>query len=142
MNVILPATMPPTVSLGNGRWRSTVEWSFRICDMWATVPAGFVCDLFSVPFPLSILIPRDEPDNRPAFIHDWLYATVGMRPHFMSKPLFSREECDAALREACRQARFPARRVWSIYTGVRIGGWVPWSKLDEAGYSIANPKLD
>lgn len=142
MNVILPATMPPTISLGRGRWRTTEEWAFRILDQWATIPSGFVCDLFSVPFPLNILIPRDEQDNRPALIHDWLYATVGLRFTHADKPLLVRAECDLALREACRQAGFPWRRRTSIYTGVRIGGWKPWNELAAAGHSVTHPKLD
>jgi hypothetical protein len=106
------------------------------------VPVGFVCDLYSVPFPLSVFIPRDERDNRPAMIHDWLYATVGLRATAAAPSTFPRSLCDAALFHASRQCGLGPVRSWSIHTGVTIGGWKPWSDLSRAGHSLAHPKLN
>lgn len=134
--------MPPTVSLGHGRWKLAEPWDFSVGGLHLRVPEGFLCDLFSVPFPLSILIPKDEKDNRPALIHDYLYATVGLRATCWDEPVLNREMCDALLREACRQCEFPRRRIWSIHTGVRLGGFKAWHQLASDGYSLQRPKMD
>lgn len=141
MKLDIPAHMPPAVSQGRGRWLTSAPWACTIEGHPIEIPAGFLCDLYSTPFPISIFIPRDQRDNRPALIHDWLYATLGLRPDRSSDPVFSRWNCDRALYFAARQCGLPLRRCWSIHTGVRLGGWLPWSRLDSAGFSLSRPCL-
>lgn len=142
MTLQFPTRMPPAYSLGAGRWETSAPWSFTLDGFATEIPAGFICDLYSVPLPLSVFIPRDEQDNRPALIHDWLYATVGLRADAASPSRFTRAQADETLRLACQRCGIPALRSWSIHTGVRLGGWIPWSALERGGCSLAKPKMD
>jgi len=135
----IPERMPPSTSLGLGRWETYAEWAFTINDVPCLIPPGFICDLYSVPFPLSIFIPKDESDNRPALVHDWLFATVGLRETAEGPSLFTLDSANKALLAAMQICGFPWSRRTSIYTGVQLGGWHAWNKMTAAGWSLSNP---
>lgn len=141
LQVTFPLEMPVTRSRGNGQWRLEEVWTFFINDKAFTVPIGFITDLYSVPWLLTLVIPRDERDNRPGLIHDFLYATVGLRATPAEEGL-PREVCDRILLITSLQCAFKFRRSNSIYCGVRIGGWYQWEKLKTAGYCIARPMMN
>lgn len=141
LQVTFPLEMPLARSLGNGRWRIAEDWLFCINGKPFKLPMGFVTDLYSVPWPLTLLIPRDEQDNRPSAIHDAAYATVGFRKTAADEG-FSRAQCDLLIFITALQCGLGLRRALSIYLGVRIGGWLPWGKLKRAGHSLDNPMMD
>lgn len=151
MILLIPSEMPATRSLGKGKHVLLESWRFVIIiervdgkrDVHeCVVPKGFITDFYSVPWPLTLFIPRDEHDNRPSIMHDWLFATCGLRETADSPSVLSRGECNDVLDLACNLCSLPRIRQWSIPTGVRIGSWVVWNRLVQAGHSIANPKLD
>lgn len=147
----LPQRAPLVRSLGAGQWELAADWSFVLGRALggrflghretATIPAGFVSDLFSVPPLLRAVLPRDQRDNRPAFIHDFLYATIGLRSHWIEAPVFSRAECDAALLLAMEATGFGWLRRHDIYAGVRLGGWLPWHKISLELCSVTKPMM-
>lgn len=151
IDFIMPDEMPATKSLGLGYWRLTEPWEFSLLLTFesgemrvikTTVPAGFVTDLFSTPWIVQFRISRDQYDNRPALVHDWLYATCGLRADRFSPSILNCSESDLALRAAMIKVGFPGYRTFSIYRGVWLGGWITWNKYLNAGYSLAYPKLE
>lgn len=141
LQVTFPAEMPLARSMGRGRWKIAEDWLFRINERELKVPTGFVTDLYSVPWPLTLFIPRDERDNRPSAIHDAAYATVGFRANPGDEGL-SRAQCDLLILITALQCGLGLRRGLAIYLGVRIGGWLAWGRLKSAGYSLAKPMID
>jgi uncharacterized protein DUF1353 len=99
----------------------TTRNGWRIC-----VPAGFLTDYASIPRALSVLIPPRGKYNRPAIVHDWLYQKAPVDPVTGKRCTWSR--ADSVLREACEDVddRFTQR--WTIYLGLRAGGWVTWRR--------------
>ncbi len=80
------------------------------------VPAGFVTDLGSVPrIAWSVVPPIGRADGG-YVLHDWLYQAGGV----------TRAEADAVLYEAMRVAGVNRVLAWTIWSGVRVGGWHAW----------------
>jgi len=142
----LPDTMPLCRSLGRGKWRTAEEWRFAIVyggeEILCKVPAGFVTDLFSVPRVFQNIVTPDGNDARPSLVHDYCYATSGLREDARHAPRLTREECDLALLLAMKETGFPLIRRHTIHRAVRLGGWLPWRKLVSDGCSIATPRMD
>ena len=94
-----------------------LRYEDRAGDVW-TVPAGFRCDLASVP---RLLLPIALPWHRSAragVLHDYLYL----------RGLVPRTRADALFREALI-ADDPANgsaACWSMWLAVRAGGWRAW----------------
>jgi hypothetical protein len=141
MKLSFPFEMPPAVSIGNSRWRTTSDWVFEVGPLTLSIPPGFVTDLYSSPWAARLFIPCDEPDNRPALIHDYLYGTAGARRTADCQPFFCRKECDEVLLEAMCKCGFSRTRRTLIYRAVRAGGWVPWGKLVASKASIELPAM-
>lgn len=76
------------------------------------VPAGFVTDFASVPWPLWIIEPPLGDAGKAAVLHDWLYET-GER---------SRREADAILLEAMTVLEVAPWKRRLIYLAVRLFG--------------------
>lgn len=88
------------------------------------VPSGFVTDLASIPRVLRLLIQVNGRHSDAAIIHDWLYykkGRVGLRT-------FTRKQCDDFFFEAMLESGVPKWKAWTMWSGVRVGGWVAWSK--------------
>ena len=92
------------------------------------VPAGFVTDLASIPRLVTSVFPPDGPWAEAAVVHDALYYCRGganlwhgRRVISREKP-YSREECDAVLREAMTDLNVPALKRQIIWSAVRVGG--------------------
>ncbi len=81
------------------------------------VPAGFPTDFASVPRGLWNILPKHGRQDKPAVLHDFLYAKNGV----------TRAQADALFLEAMEAADVGwfARHV--MYAGVRVGGWKPWN---------------
>jgi len=138
--------MPPTESLGNFRPKVWLVWCFGIeepgqKDYIATVPVGFVTDFFSVPTLFTIAVPRDGASNIPALVHDYLYATCGLR-NLPGDEGLTRKQCDAALYECMARHGFSLWKRTQIYYAVRMGGWIPWNKLKETHRCVESPEMD
>jgi hypothetical protein len=152
MSVRFPRIAPLVRSLGRGIWScADPEWGIGVArlrddghearEVFAKLPVGFESDLYSSPWMVRPFIPRDEMDNRPAFAHDLLYSTLGLRPHWADDSTFSRAECDAVLLLMMTACGFSRMRARTIYTAVRAGGWLPWMRLDGAGHSWSAPAM-
>jgi len=78
------------------------------------VPIGFVSDLTTC-----------FPEGRwslASVLHDWHYHAGTV----------TRARADAIYREAMESLGVTWRRRWLIWTGVRLGGWVPWRRYRRA----------
>ncbi|MFQ5623105.1 MAG: DUF1353 domain-containing protein [Paracoccaceae bacterium] len=83
------------------------------------VPEGFLFDGLSVPWPVTLLIPKSHPAYLPAAaLHDWLYVDTGWRG--------DRRYADAILHEALLVLGAP--KLWArlIWLAVRAAGWAFW----------------
>lgn len=90
------------------------------------VPIGFVTDFASIPRILwNILPPTGGTYGKAAIIHDYMYR---FPTHAPGKPAWTRKDCDDTLRAGMDALGVSRLTRWTIYTGVRTGGWVPWRK--------------
>jgi hypothetical protein len=82
------------------------------------VPAGFVTDLASIPQVLWNILPPIGKYDKAAVVHDFLYQRNGV----------TRLTADDVLLEGMNVCNVPGWKKYSIYSGVRVGGWVTWNK--------------
>lgn len=80
-----------------------------------TVPAGFVTDFASVPYPFRNMFPALGPWARAAIVHDWLYDQGGLGR-------YTRLQCDRIFLEAMTVLGVPAWKRTLMFRAVRIGG--------------------
>ena len=88
------------------------------------VPKGFKTDFASVPWPASMLIPKDGDYNQAAVVHDYLYSMLGKLPE--NEYTYSRDECDRIFLEAMGVLGVNKFKRRIMYRGVRIGGGFGW----------------
>lgn len=88
------------------------------------VPAGFITDLASIPVPLNLFIRKAGFHRQAAVLHDWLYANTGL----IRGRILSRLGCDDLFLEAMESSGVGYIKRYSMYWGVRSGGWVAWNK--------------
>jgi hypothetical protein len=81
-----------------------------------TVPVGFETDFASVPRPFWAILPKWGKYGNAAVIHDWLYWEQGR----------SRPAADAILLEGMVVLGVSAVVRQTIYTAVRLFGWLAW----------------
>lgn len=135
-------------SLASGRWRVIAPLIYRSHDgEEITVEVDYSTDLFSVPWWLWWLLPRDGRGRAAAVVHDYIYTDLTHR--------FTRAEADRIFRQAladkdAEYQRLPRRprdnpiidrlaalvralapilhwlRRWTMWAGVRIGGRGNW----------------
>lgn len=109
--------------LPDGRkWELLEEFSYYLGDldsgMYITVPRGFVTDFASVPRIFWIILPPWGKYGKAAVLHDYLY----------QQGKFIRLLCDSIFFEAMTVLGVPRWQKWLIYLGVRLGGWIPYSR--------------
>ena len=72
-------------------WQTDRKFSYHVGSEDSTdvitVPKGFLTDLASVPWPVSMLIPKSGAFNQSAVLHDFLYTTQ-IRPRAASDKIF------------------------------------------------------
>lgn len=95
------------------------------------VPAEFITDLASVPFPFRAWLPPDGPWVKAAVIHDFLYFSQGTGVwggyrYIDRLTPYSREEADNILLEAMTVLGVPEDKRLQIFVGVRAGGKRGW----------------
>jgi hypothetical protein len=110
-------------------WKITAPFTYHIGAPDGVesvqIPIGFVTDFASVPKVLWNLLPPVGTYGKAAVIHDWLY-----QDRVIDGPCLrvcTRAEADAILFEAMTVLAVGFLTRWTIYLGVRVGGWVPWS---------------
>lgn len=81
-----------------------------------TIPAGFVTDYASVPWPLTLLIPRDGKHSIAAVVHDYLYSLV-------REGEFTRSVADAMFLSIMRELGVNPLKRYVMYAAVRVAGW-------------------
>lgn len=89
------------------------------------VRAGFLTDFGSIPQVLWSIpgLCGSGSNADPAYVlHDWLYC----RHRDGTDTRRTRSEADALLLEALEVCGVPRFRRWTIYLGVRAGGWIAW----------------
>lgn len=100
-------------------WKLTTPLSFYSAelDRTVTVPEGFVTDFASVPRLPIIYWFVGNTAQAAAVLHDWFYRT--------NTEDITRAGADALLAEAMTALGYWRIRTWSVWAGVRIGGY--WS---------------
>lgn len=101
------------------------------------IPAGFHTDFASIPRILWPLIPPQGRHAKAAVIHDWLYVnapttTTRWLGGRMERSI-SRREADGVFRRVMRESGVGWLRRWTMWLGVRLGGWAGWHqrRLDQ-----------
>lgn len=102
-------------------WRleEPLAYDSAVLDRTVTVPVGFTTDFYSIPrwLPLAYAV-LSGGSKGPAILHDFFYQTHKVR----------RATADRVLYEAMEAVGIPLWKRGPIYAGVRLGGWVPWSR--------------
>jgi hypothetical protein len=123
-----------TYRVRNGGWVTTSPWPYLIDEGPLTVPAGFVCDLASVPRILTVLLPRERLGLAGPILHDAVYrGTVGRGPHIT----LTRRRADQLFHVLMRcdgVSRLTAHIAWAA---VRAFGWLAWRRLPSAEWALA-----
>ena len=88
-----------------------------------TVPAGFPTDFASIPRGLWNILPPVGKYDAGAVCHDKLY-----RDGAVNGTPIDRGTADRVLREAMEVSGVGRVQRWLIYSGLRIGGWVVWTR--------------
>jgi hypothetical protein len=105
--------------------------TFRTLDGWLIeVPAGFETDFASIPRMLWAIIPPRGRYNRPAIIHDFLYRYAPVDP--LTKKACTQARADAIIKEGCENCDDRVTRRWTIFLGLKIGGWATWRRYRKA----------
>jgi hypothetical protein len=88
-----------------------------------TVPVGFLTDLASIPRTIWNILPPVGAYDAAAVVHDLLYqrGTVDESP-------VQRVDADRVLREGMEALGVRRWQRWTIYAGVRVGGWMVWRR--------------
>ena len=90
------------------------------------VPAGFVTDFGSIPeilWEIPALVPNGSAADPAYVLHDYLYTL-----HHKGIGLMTRKQADDLLLEALAVCGVNWLRRYTIYSGVRMGGWAAWNK--------------
>ncbi len=98
------------------------------------IPNGFKTDFASIPWPASMLIPKDGDYNQPTVLHDFLYSKCGEIPQRDSLDIivYSRKECDDIFLESMvvidslKEFSIPFWKRRTMYRAVRLFGGFAW----------------
>jgi len=101
----------------NNTWITNREFTYFVRgeegEDSITVPKGFPTDLASIPWPISMFIPKSNRGNQAYVLHDFLY-------NQQTRP---KKECDEILLEAMKVLGVNIIKRNIIYCGVRIAVW-------------------
>lgn len=106
------------VAYCDGRnWRLLEPFDFasEAIERLIHVPAGFVTDFASTPRIIWPILPPTGSYGKAAVLHDWCYRTPGQTKH--------RLDADRVLLEAMIALNVPKWARWTVFAGVRIGGY-------------------
>ena len=122
--------------LDGRRWRLIAEFDYKLGSPdgieRVNVPKGFITDFASIPRGLWNVLPPTGSYGKAAVLHDWLYQTRTIHTIHPSNGdsfrVCSRAEADHVLLEAMEVLSVRRFTRWTIYAGVRVGGWAVWKK--------------
>jgi len=86
-----------------------------------TVESGTITNFASIPAPLRIFFSVNGKHRKAATLHDYLY----------EKQRLTRKQCDELFLEAMKSCGVGYFKRYSMYWGVRSGGWVSWNKCKD-----------
>lgn len=92
------------------------------------VPAGFITDFASIPRGLWNLLPPTGAYGKAAVLHDFLYQRRLIRIGVDGSRFCTRREADDILNEAMGVVGVGRLTRWTIYAGIRVGGWATWNQ--------------
>lgn len=129
------AVEPFITARGKVRWRTLKAFSWQIhykaLSPSILVPEGFVFDGATVPWGITLFLPRAHPLYlQAAALHDW------MLTH--ERPYYSRCHIDQIFKDASRALDNPPWRVWALSFGVAIYGMI---KERGGYYARSNPTI-
>jgi hypothetical protein len=90
------------------------------------IPAGETTDFASIPRFLWPILPPTGRYTRAAVVHDHLY-----REHRLGHKHYSRAYADAVFMEGMRDCGCGWLVCYTIWLGVRLGGWAAWSAKEK-----------
>lgn len=103
-------------------WEATQDVTFMYGDSNAHIEvfieSGFITDFATIPFPLSLIFPKEALYALPAAVHDKLYE---------SKKL-SKIASDSIFYQAMKEAGVRGFTRSSFYIIVLLFGWLKWKK--------------
>ena len=94
------------------------------------VPAGFYSDGASLSKVLWPILghPFNSDVREAAVLHDWFYYSG----------IVSRREADRMFRQAMKACGANFVKRYLYWSGVRLGGWVPWNNYRARGHYVEN----
>lgn len=101
-----------------GKWKLLSQLIWQADGETIIVPAGFVTDLASVPWPMRGVLNTTGRSRRPAVLHDYLYATGQVTRAFADRLFLTALIADGVISVG--------RGLY--YLGVRLGGWIPFRR--------------
>jgi hypothetical protein len=103
-------------------WVTACEHTFANGTWFLSVPAGFRCDLASIPGPMLWLFGPNGKHQRAALFHDAAYRSH--RPR-------RRSTADEAFRSMMLDDGVHALKAWLMYAAVRVFGGKAWKQGDQ-----------
>lgn len=88
------------------------------------IPTGFKTDLASIPRVIQNILPPVGLYDAAAVVHDFLYQTAPRG--------IDRGTADRVLLDAMDELGVSRATRWTIYLGVRSGGWMTWNRYRDA----------
>lgn len=90
------------------------------------IPKGFITDFGSIPWFIPDWVANPQGKAKRAFVmHDYLYRNQ----------LFTQLVCDALLNEGMIADGVNWWQRFTVYRGLRLGGWVTWNKYSKMKYT-------
>lgn len=104
------------------RWKIVTAFHYETdAGLIIEIPAGEETDFASIPRFLWPILPPTGSYTRAAVVHDKLYSD-----HRKGLGHYSRAYADSILLEAMKDCECGKLVRWTIWFGVRLGGWVAW----------------
>ena len=130
-NGILPPVWVTLLPPFNGTWITLADYKVTLLQGTLLIPINFQFDLASIPRPIRALINTFQLSLVAPLVHDYLYQNAG---HFLDvatgqQRAMTRQESDLCFHSLMLQEGVPATRAQLAYLGVRVGGWVTWSRV-------------
>lgn len=121
--------------LDGDKWRVTEDFGYHLGEPggeeFVSVPAGFLTDFASIPRVLWPVLPPTGKYGKAAVIHDKLYQEAIIHTQGGTRSC-NRGEADGILKEAMEVLGVGRMARWTIYAGVRSGGWLSWKRYRDA----------
>ena len=132
---VLPAGEPALYSPFRwfGAWKVKDAFCYISKEGWfIEVEGNFLTDLASIPRAFRMFYGGDGRESIGAILHDHLYQHRDDRKRLnvltWESRTLTRAEADEILYDVCRLAWCSPIRAWTIYRGVRAGGWLAWRR--------------